>query len=376
MELGEIVSVDVPGISPEDKCPFSHEKPNPKEKNELGGIGSKLGDNMAVGTGIHTSKPPTGGDYTKGNIEKDPRDRSGTEKLTHIFIKVNNETVTLQGAPLPYPLTCAAHHLIPAQESLKKHDILQFMCKDGESQDFRNSGGAEPAAVPDSKVWGNVAYNVNGCHNGVWLPGNYAVGAGTGGVEVWKSRVEKRGTYSNQQAADNWVKALDLGSDVWMPLSVDPKEKEGPQPGALGETLANAAISEYMLAGTNYKIDAGNPKWAYVKAAMTAASGQFHDRHEPYSKVVKNYLDKIAEHYQQMYDESIKKVGGCEDCKKAARPDGAKETLVGPPYGLVGRLLTASNFFKAFVGTKSVTARNIYTSKWVSAWIESKSSST
>jgi hypothetical protein len=127
-----------------------------------------------------------------------------------------------------------------------------------------------------------------------------------------------------------------------------------------------------MLAGDNYHISPGNPKWAYVKAAMDAIGGQFHDRHEPYSDEVKIYLTKIAVAYQKKYDHSTSKEGGCEECKKAARPDGAKEDLVGPPYELVSRLVAASNFFKKFVQTQTVTSKNIYTSKWVKAWMDTR----
>lgn len=372
MELGELVNVSIPEQATEDQCPFSHEKPNPKEVNELGGIGSTLGTNMAGGKGVHKSKPPVGPDFTTGDIEFDPRERS--HKLTSILIKVNEETVVLEGSPLPYPLTCAAHHLIPAQEALKGNPILKFMCKDGESQDFRNSGAADPAPVKGSRVWGNVAYNVNGSNNGVWLPGNYAVGAGIGAVEVWKSRAsDKRKTYTEQKAADNWVKALDLGADEWAPLSADPKEQEGPQPGAsLANALLNAVQAEYMLAGGNHSINKGNPKWGYVKAAMDAARGQFHDRHEPYSGEVKIYLQKIAEAYQQMYDHSVNPKGPCQKCNEARKPAGAKDTLVGPPYGIVSRLVAASNFFKKYVATQVLTAKNIYTSKWVKAWMDTK----
>src|SRR5882724_12046697 len=244
MELGEPVTVTIPPQEVKEKCPFSHEKPNPQEKNELGGVGSKLGDNMAHGTGIHKSAPKTGSDYTKGDVELDPRDRSGANKLTSVYIKVNNKVVTLKGKDLPYPLTCAAHHLIPAQESLKGHKILKFMCKDGETQDFLKTGGPDPSAVAGSVVWGNVAYNVNGSHNGVWLPGNYAVGAGPGGVEVWKNKAsDARNNFSGAEAADNWVKALDMGADVWQPLSVDPEETEGPQ-GGMGSALASAQTSD------------------------------------------------------------------------------------------------------------------------------------
>jgi hypothetical protein len=371
VELGELVAVAIPDIPVEDECPFSHEKPNPTEKNELGGVGTTLGNNLAGGTGVHKSKPPTGGDFTKCSADPDPRD--ATPKLTFVTIKVSGQAVTLDDEVLPYPLTCAAHHLIPAQESLKGNPILKYMCKDGESQDFRSSGGPEPAAVSGSKVWGNVAYNVNGGQNGVWLPGNYAVGAGVGGVEVWKSKAsDKRSTYSNTEAAENWIKALDLGPDEWKQFATDPVEKEGPQPGALAKSLATAALPKYMLSGTNYHIDDGNPKWAYVKAAMSAAGGLFHDRHKPYSDEVATYLKKIAESYATMYERSTDLKKPCKKCEDAQRPDGAKDTLVGPPYGIVGRLIAGANFFKQYVKTKSVTAKNIYTSTWVSAWTKTK----
>ncbi len=368
MEIGELVSVAIPEQAADEQCPFSHEKPNPSEKNELGGIGTTLGDNLAAGKGVHKSKPPIGGDFTKCSAEPDPR--RGTPKLLGVHIRVKGQTVTFRDKPLLYPLTCAAHHLIPAQEALKGNPILKYMCKDGESQDFRSSGGPEPAAVSGAKVWGNVAYNVNGGHNGVWLPGNYAVGAGAAGVEVWKNHAsEKRKTFSDQQAGDNWARALDMSADEWRQNYEDPVEDEGPQK-ASGKLTASASI--FMLAGANYHIDDGNPKWAYVKAAMNAAGGQFHDRHKPYSDEVSSYLKKIAEAYATMFDRSTDPKKPCKDCEDAQRPDGAKASLVGPPYGIVGRLITGGNFFKRYVKTQSVTARNIYTSKWVLAWMDSK----
>jgi hypothetical protein len=246
------------------------------------------------------------------------------------------------------------------------------MCKDGEQQDFRNSSEAAPAAVEGSKVWGNVAYNVNGCQNGAWLPGNYAVGAGLGGIEVWKNQAsEVRKTYSDQQAAQNWEDALDLRGDEWQSLSADPQEGEGPQAGgSLVATLLTVTFRHFMLAGTNFKVDTGNPKWAYVKAAMDAAGGQFHDRHGDYSKQVQGYLSKVAEAYEGKYDRSTK--GGCPKCEEARRPAGAKDSLVGPPYSIVGRLAMASSFFKGHVNTQLLTAKNIYTSKWVKAWMDTK----
>jgi len=372
LEIGELMSVLIPGQDVEAACPFAHKQPEVPEQNELGGIGTTLGKNMAEGKGVLTTATPAGGDYTEGEKDPDPRDRS--DKITFVVIKVGGETVLLAGETLPYPVTCAAHHLIPAQESLKGHAILKFMCKYGDQQDFRSSGDAAPGKVAGSKVWGNVAYNVNGRQNGVWLPGNYAVGAGTGGVEIWKSRAtDKRKTYSNQEAAEKWISKLDLSPDEWKQLArPDPNEEEGPQPAALQQALTTAALPKYMLAGKNFHIDDSNPKWAYVKSAMDKVGGQFHDRHEAYSNEVKNYLTKIAEAYEVMYERSTQPQGGCEECAKAKRPAGAKASHVGPPYGIVKRLVSASDFFKRYVHAQIITAYNIFTSKWVLAWMNTR----
>jgi len=374
VEIGELVNVEIPAIGPDDKCPFSHDKPKADEKNELGGIGTKLGQNMSEGIGIgHESRASSS--FVKGSKELDPRKRPGKQKLISIFVEVSGQKVTLSegGRPLPYPLTCAAHHLIPAQESLKAHDILNYMCKKGEQQDFRNSKAAAPAAVGGSKVWGNVAYNVNGCQNGVWLPGNYAVGGGTGGTAVWQAKANAK---RSNQANANWVKALDTTVADWE-RGDDDDEEEAKD--AFDRALNHASKARYMLAGANQKIDDGNPKWGYVKAAMDAARAQFHDRHEDYSKQVRKYLTKIAAAYKDMHTAAQK---SCKECEKAERPDGAGPDLVGPPYPIVGRLKAGSDFFKQYLqqtgrklgkrtGRKIVTAKNIYTSGWVNAWFNS-----
>lgn len=365
MQLGEPVMIGLPELEADSECPFSHDKPNPKEKNELGGIGQTLGKNMAAGTGVSKSKTPTGPDYLKGDEIKDPRDRPGSERIVAVEIKVNRKTVRLQGVPLKYPLTCAAHHLIPAQESLRDHRVLKFMCKHGEDQDFRKTGQPAPRPAAGSKVWGNVAYNVNGRQNGVWLPGNYAVGGGTGGIAVWKSRIAKRG----QEANENWedkLEDVDLDEDEWEGAE-QPEEEEGAT--ALAIALAAAEPKEYLLVGKNYEIKANNPKWGYVRAAMDATGGLFHDRHKDYSVVVKDYLDKVAEAYDEMHTRSKK---DCKKCEEAARPDGVPANTFGPPYGIVARLVSCSSFFERYVKREGVKAKNIYTSKWVKAWIETK----
>jgi hypothetical protein len=375
VEIGELVSVPIPELGEDGKCVFSHDPPDPKEKNELGGIGTTLGENMEGGKGIcHESRPD--GAYATDTKVLDPRKRSGKAKVDSVVITVNNEVVTLSNRPLPYPLTCAAHHLIPAQESLKGHDILQYMCKKGEKQDFRNSKSAAPAVVSGSKVWGNVAFNVNGAHNGVWLPGNYAVGGGTGGAHVWKSRADAR--RKDKLGNQNWVDALDVSASDW-DTGDDDDEEEAKD--AMKRALGKAKKRAFMLAGEHQKIADGNPKWAYVMAAMDGIGAQFHDRHEDYSNEVASYLTKIAAAYKNMHTKSAKK---CPDCDTASRPKGMTKSEVGPPYGIVGRLLSAAEFFRRYVGStagklgarktkrskKVTTAKNIYTSGWISAWFD------
>jgi hypothetical protein len=378
MEIGELVHVAMPELGTDDECPFSHEKPNPAEKNELGGIGTKLGENMEAGLGIcHDSRK--GAAYTEGNKELDPRKRPKKDRIKSVNITVSGEVVTLgrKKRPLPYPLTCAAHHLIPAQESLKGHEVLQYMCKKDEDQDFRKGKSADPKPVGGSKVWGNVAYNVNGCHNGVWLPGNYAVGGGTGGAELWKSKASDR--RKDKTANQNWADALDLGASDW-DRGDDDDEEEAKD--AFARAVGASTKKAFMLAGANQHIDPGNPKWAYVKAAMNITGGQFHDRHEDYSKQVKSYLDKIAAAYKTMHTRSKK---NCTKCEDAARPAKMTDKEVGPPYAILGRLKTASDFFKGYLLSvrgqlgievksgrrkKVQAASNIYTSGWVDAWFK------
>jgi len=140
----------------------------------------------------------------------------------------------------------------------------------------------------------------------------------------------------------------------------------------------------YALPGANCEIRDDNPKWAYVKAAMDKMGVQFHDSHDEYSDQVRNYLDKIADAYKRMYKRSVDGEIKCKECEKATRPDGAPTDpkLVGPPTDLVARLVQCSEFFRRHLAPKreqvsrywppeeeQITAKNIYTSDWVNAWI-------
>lgn len=369
MELGELVSPPLPEPEGETACPFEHEPVDGEVVNELGGVGSKLGDNMASGSGVRMGQ--------KGTQEPDPR----TLGVRSVQIVVAGRIVELETGPLDYPLTCAAHHLIPAQESLKGHSILNFMCEKGQDQDFLSGKNKATGPVAGSLVWGSVGYNVNGSENGVWLPGNYAVGGGKAGVEIWKSKpTDKRTTYSDREAAENWKRALDQTEQGWTP-DADPNENEGPQGDSLVEALMKANMREYSLAGTNFDIKQNNPKWAYVLASMTTARGQFHDRHGAYSGEVKQYLTKVFNLFDQKYKDAKRASSKCQKCEDAKRPKKAPKdkNLVGPPKTLITKLIAASAFFRKHLSPptpngekQKLTIRTIFTSEWVNSWMATK----
>ena len=206
-------------------------------------------------------------------------------------------------------------------------------------------------------------------------PGNYAVGGGSGAVEVWKGLSSKKRKKTTEEVLKNWASSLDLADDEWKTRS-DPEEQDGPSDGAIKEAFITRAEPKYILAGKNYSISSSNPKWAYVKAAIDIIHGYFHDRHIDYSNEVKNYLTKISEKYEEMYTRETK-TKPCEKCMNAERPDKADKSLVGPPYGIVIRLNRCGEWFKRhLIGSdmnpetkKRRSAKNIFTSKWIQAWM-------
>jgi hypothetical protein len=71
-----------------------------------------------------------------------------------------------------YPFTVAAHHIIPGNASLYESQLFKSYMK---------KGGKMQVTQPKSKTFTisrNIGYNINGSHNGVWLPGSYAIRSG------------------------------------------------------------------------------------------------------------------------------------------------------------------------------------------------------
>jgi hypothetical protein len=214
----KVTGPEVSKIEPEN--PPNDDKPAARRIQENNG--GTLGDNLnktspdcdgAKGTVNDVKRPPK-------RRKKDPKRDSSTDKKLVVRVKTN-------GKLEDFPFKVAAHHLIPGNAALKNaQELRKFMEK-----------GKKITTVKGRKysIKEHIGYNINGAHNGVWLPGNYGIRKG--------SSPKKRTS--------------------WGGLANDPKWE--------------AWCYEYMIKCT------------------TAANGQFHDSHPTYSENVMEVLEKIAD---------------------------------------------------------------------------------
>ena len=270
MDVGEAVSVGM--IFDEDwTCPFPHDVTIPPADNVLEGEGGKLGTRMKNGTGTGT--------------------RSDSSYLTAAANPVQDVgKVEVDGTE--YELTQAAHHLIPAQESLKDCPILDYIDKDKGAKILKE----------------NLGYDVNGSHNGIWLPGPYAV-------------------------------------DGWGAMTLE--QEDMPDTATQAKTIAKRqAALPGKLAGEKFQ---GN----YSMGAMELCHTQFHDRHVDYSNFVRQYLEKI--HVNMMMVEAMY----CDKCKNRG------DEKLPPPPGLVARLNSLSKKMAGYLVWPPRSWREpLYTSAW------------
>ncbi len=325
MEVGEPISP--PGlVNDEEECPFEHDLPTPPEvENDLKGIGGTLQRRMGA----------RGGTHKYGPLVDDRRPTQAVSNPKSIAehalakgrkpVRITVETSTGTTVTHTYPVSCAAHHCIPAQESLKDHSLLAFMCKKGSAADSNHGYG-------QGEVWSNVGYDVNGSQNGVFLPGNYAVGGGRGGTGQW---VEDTADKENENVEESAAEHSDL------------------------------------LTGAHGDVRETNRKWQYVRQAVTLAGGQFHDRHVDYSEVVvKGALTALFEKLMHKFEQAFLE-NNCSRCSQ--RHDKLEEYGVPTPYGLVDRLNMISARLRGHL-TGSLWPANVYTSGWMRAYMQAQSS--
>ncbi len=250
------LKIAVGGLAEEvkQKCPFKYDESGVTEtdpenisdddlddvQSEQANNGGTLGKNLIAkspgksGTVGGPFPPPK---MRKAEKPQDTKRGTGSPKIRVAAADGIAEDV--------FPFTVAAHHLIPGNASLKPSDLKNYMTSGGQ---IKSESG---------KTWkinSHIGYNVNGCHNGVWLPGNYAI------------REE----------------------------SISPS-------GAIRESTSPSGKSWGSMTEGNWQMN-------YVAAAAKAAGGQFHDGHIDYNRAVEKLLNKI-------YAVLLAHQETCEDCQ-------------------------------------------------------------
>lgn len=321
-QLGEPVTVGMVD-SDESDCPFDHDNPAPPTvKNDLIGKGGTLARRMKAGESTHLYDPLRKAQPGVPN----PRDVAGHPFYNKARVVSITTTDSAAGKIYvhTYPVTCAAHHLIPAQESLKDSPLLAYMVKKGDAEPIKD--GSYGAGL----VWADVGYDVNGIENGINLPGSYAVGGGRGGLGLWTGNDD----------------TPDLEDEDPSDAQNDPASPE--------------------LTGRLNEIADTNRKWLYVSQAMKLAPGQFHDRHQDYSAFVQEVLAQIHANLVQL---ERKKIGESSCAKCQDRKSKMAELGTPTPFGLVGRLNGVSSRMSVFLNG-STWRPNVYTSKWCRAYMK------
>jgi len=171
MDFGESVAILLENAI-RLECPFQapdqddpQEEPESIKDDDVNATQENSGG--VLGTNLGTGEP--GADKFLGNtpykadkLGPNPRSdsKAGTAKGTHLKVLGGD-----------YAYVVAAHHLIPGNGSLageEPSDIYNYMCRGKTVQGVKHS----------REISKNIGYCVNGAHNGVWLPGSYAVRAG------------------------------------------------------------------------------------------------------------------------------------------------------------------------------------------------------
>ncbi|MDL1968313.1 MAG: AHH domain-containing protein [Deltaproteobacteria bacterium] len=328
VEIADLLDLDF-------QCPFDHELEEPPEvKNNLVGIGSTLARKMSKGDSTKLYKdyePQSDKEKIKwGQIAQKNRKHDCFKGSNPISVEFKFDNLT---ESKDYPLTFSAHHLIPSQESLKDHNILDYMCKKGETKEHNHN-------YPDGAVWSDVGYDTNGSENGIYLPGSYAVGGGKGGLGIWFS-VD---TDKDEEHGNDYVEYSKLPSDD--------EEK-------------------WLLKGKKGVIKEDNPCWQYVGQAMIKSKNQFHDRHRSYSKdIVEEALNAIYERYK-LFDVTIDGIF-CKRCKE--KKEKIEKQGLPAPYSIVLRLEHLSNNLRIYLKVRhgQIMKENIFTSQWGEKYMQAK----
>lgn len=325
-------------------CPFDHTSPDPPTyENDFVGDASKLAVNMSgkVST-VQASpyKPTVLQSVVSPNLDPKHRFFDGLPEAQWPVVIPWHDSKTGEKGEHRYQVTCAAHHLIPAQESLKRAtDLHQFMLKKGTTEIVAN--GKSITTISGGIVYADVGYGVNGSENGVFLPGNYAVTALT-------------------MTDPHWTPAPSVLTDV------DWETGESPDNENVG---VPKVILSPKLTGDRHQVNNLNRKWQYVKQAVKHG-GQFHDRHADYSDWIVSRLEEVSTLLALQYGKAVFD-DGCGDCKERAKEFTFDGVGIPTPFRLLSRLNTMSKQTSTLLqGT--VWSLPVITSKWGLAYVLAK----
>ena len=176
----------------------------------------------------------------------------------------------------PYPYKVAAHHLIPGEASLANSHLYKSYMKEGVDGTTRNG--------KKYTIRTNIGYNVNGNHNGVWLPGNYGI----------------RGSTSPEKGSS------------WSKIVVDP------------------GCADWC--------------WEYMMQCVQIIGGQFHDSHTSYNEAVLDVLDNIAARISAHHESEC---SDCKEKDKIDPPYGVKRKLYRLSVFLHGKVTCQPGQWKA-----------------------------
>jgi hypothetical protein len=295
-QVGESVNV-IAGTDEKWQCPFSHDPVQNDHDNDFAGDGGTLGERLEAGQST-SRNPQYGGGAPK---ELDPRHQPG-----HALNKADNPlpvNLIWNDLPRPWPVTCAAHHLVPSGDALAKTALLEWLIKKGTTAQAGTKTGS--LKTVNGKVDNNVGYDVNGAENGVWLPGPYAM----------------RG--------------------IWTTFAAGTDAED--DPGGSGG------------AGMDGPAETHPAQFEYAVVTMKKARAQFHDAHRPYSKFVLDALNLVANKMREITD-----TAECEQCRDKIKNSGPPA-----PYSLIDRLNAISKRLRERLeGGPTGWKVNLWTSKW------------
>ena len=225
MDIGEKVKIELQK-DVDDECPFKVPDP-PKAKVQKENIAkddlprvARIQANNGGTLGKNLTAASNGAAGTVNDFHAAPKAKEQPARDTK---RNNGGRVKVKGDDNDYPFGVAAHHLIPGEASLAKSMLYKNYMK--------KNGKISTASGRKYTLRENIGYNVNGAHNGLWMPGNYAIRAKTS---------PKKGT--------SWGK-LPASYDQWC--------------------------------------------FEYMRACVKKTSRQFHDSHPTYSEEVLGVLEKL-----------------------------------------------------------------------------------